>query len=271
MSGIIDQESNSQKLFFTDFVQKLVFGYLYQVSSLRNLALELQTNPMCRALGLGFTPFSTLKDGFSRFESRHFKQLFESLLEHSNLCRVKCLDEIGMCRVIDGSLFPTLIQMSWTSYRKTKNAFKLHLSFELNRMIPTEFWIGTGNSSERKFLESVLEAGITYIADRGYFSYAIADKVLQAKAFFVMCGKDNLLYKVVETLTIETCRIPICFRRVTDEIVIFTNDEKQNRLRLITFEVAGSYFRLVSNRFDLSTLQIIILYAYYNEPQKLDR
>ena len=37
---------------------------------------------------------------------------------------------------------------------------------------------------------------------------------------------------------------------------------KQNWLRLITFKVAGSYFRLVTNRFDLRTLNVIILYAY---------
>lgn len=262
MSEIIDQESHSQKLFFADFVKKLIFGYVYQVSSLRNLSLELQTNPMCRAVGLRYTPFSTLKDGFSRFESKHFKQLFESVLEQTKLSQVKQLDEMGVFRVIDGSLFPTLLQMSWTSYRKAKNAFKLHLCFELNRMIPTEFWVGTGNSSERQFLESVLEAGITYIADRGYFSFGVADKIVQAKAFFVMRTKNNLLYKVVENLPIETCEMPNCFRKVTDEIVIFSGDEKQNRLRLITFEVAGSYFRVVSNRFYLMTLNIVVLYAY---------
>ena len=38
-SQIIDQESNSEKLFFADFVKKLLFGYVYQASSLRNLSL----------------------------------------------------------------------------------------------------------------------------------------------------------------------------------------------------------------------------------------
>ena len=49
---------------------------------------------------------------------------------------------------------------------------------------------------------------------------------------------------------------------MTDEVVVFSNDEQQNRLRMITFTIAGSYFRLVTNRFDASTLNIIILYAY---------
>ena len=107
MSDIIDQESHSQKLFFADFVNKLLFGYIYQVSSLRNLSLELQTNSSCREIGLSFTPFSTLKDGFSRFSSRYFKQLFETAVAQITLGQVKQLEEMGVFRVIDGSLFPT--------------------------------------------------------------------------------------------------------------------------------------------------------------------
>lgn len=262
MSPIIDQESLSQKLYFADFLRKLIFSYVYQTSSLRNLTIELKTNPVCPNLGLSPTPFSTFKDAFTRFKSQHFKQLFETLLEQVNLSKIPFIDELGLCRVIDGSLFPTLSSITWTNYRATKNAFKLHLSFELNRMIPTEFWVGSGNSNERKFLESVVQAEFTYIADRGYFSFGLADKVLKAEAFLVMRVKDNLLYEVVEKCVLELAELPRCFREVTDEIIIFTSDPNQNRLRLITFKVAGSYFRLVTNRFELSTLNVIILYAY---------
>ncbi len=76
----------------------------------------------------------------------------------------------GYFKLLTVGVFPTLIQISWSEYRKAKNAFKLHLSFELNRMIATEFLIGSGKSSERAFLEKVLEAGVTYIADSGYAS-----------------------------------------------------------------------------------------------------
>jgi hypothetical protein len=262
MSEIIDHQALSQKLMFADFVKKLIFAYVYQVSSLRNLALELQTNPLSDALGLSFTPFSTLKDGFSRFQSRHFKQLFESLVAQTALKRIKALDELGLFQVIDGSLFPTLWQMSWTSYRKTKNAFKLHLSFELNRMIPLEFWVRGGNSSERQFLAAGLVAGITYIADRGYFSFGLAAQIIEARGWFVMRAKDNLLYEVLETLVINHTHYPLCLRQLTDEIVVFRGDVKRHRIRLITFKVGSSYFRLVTNRFDLTTLNIITLYAY---------
>ncbi len=43
---------------------------------------------------------------------------------------------------------------------------------------------------------------------------------------------------------------------------MFRNDKHQSRVRLIQFEVAGSKFKIITNRMDLSLLQIIILYAY---------
>lgn len=262
ISPIIDQKALSQKLFFADFVKKLLFAYLEQVSSLRSLSVELQTNQKCQDLGLGYSPFSTLKDGFYRFSSDACQTLFETVLSEIKFKRITGLDEIGLFRVIDGSLFPTLIQMSWSEYRKNKNAFKLHLNFELNRMIPTEFLIGSGKSSEREFLLKVLEKGVTYIADRGYASFEIIAKLLQSQSYFVFRVKDNLLYEVEEVLRSADKKLPNCFREGRDELVIFKNDKHQNRVRLIQFKVAGSYFRLITNRLELSTLQMIILYAY---------
>ncbi len=127
--------------------------------------MELETNAVCRDLDLQPTAFSTLKDGFSRFQSKYFKQLYETLVEWANLSKVAFIEELGICQVIDGSLFPMLLSITWTNYREKKNAFKVHLSFELNRMMATEFWVGSGNSSERAFLEKVVTAGVTYIAD----------------------------------------------------------------------------------------------------------
>ena len=136
--------------------------------------------------------------------------------------------------------------MSWTNYRKRKNAFKLHLSFELNRLIPTEFLLGSGNSSERTFLDIVLEAGVTYIADRGYASFEIIAKVLEGEAYFIFRVKDNLLSEVREKLAISVSELPRSFRELRDELIIFKSDKQQNVVRMIQFEVARSKFRIIT-------------------------
>lgn len=261
ISAKIDLASGSKKLFFKDFTKKLLFSFIYQVSSLRNLSIELQTNEVCKDLSLEYTPFSTLKDGFNRFDSIHYKTIFENLVKHLPLFKVSYLEEMGIFKVIDGTLLPTLLHMSWTKYRKTKNAFKLHVSFELNRMIPTEFWRGTGNSCERSMFLKMIQSGITYIADKGYFSFDLVQRVIQIQAFFILRVKENMLFDKQENLKIDS-NMPVCFKNVSDSIGVFKNDPNQNKLRLIQFQVGESCFMIATNRFDLSTLNSIILYAY---------
>lgn len=226
------------------------------------MALELDTNPVCNELGLTKTPFSTLKDGFSRFESQKFKAFFDHVLASISLFQVPYLDELGLFKVIDGTLFATLFPTNWTSYRENKNAFKLHFCFELNRMIATEFWIGTGNSCERTMLVKMLQKGITYIADRGYFSFDVAAKIINAEAFFILRLKINMVFRVAKELEITGNDFPKLFKSVSDSLGEFTNDVHQHTIRIIRFQVWGNDFVIATNRFDLTTLQIIILYAY---------
>jgi hypothetical protein len=79
IAPIIDQKALSPKLFYADFVRKLFFAYLEQVTSLRNLLPELKTNQKCRDLGLTASLFSTLKDGFYRYPAAAAKTLFETV------------------------------------------------------------------------------------------------------------------------------------------------------------------------------------------------
>ena len=129
ISPSIDQQNHLQKLFFADFVQKLIFGYIYQVSSLRNLSLELQTNPICQVLGLSFTPFSTLKDGFSRFESKYFKQLFETVLEQVDLSKIPFVEELGICRVIDGRICANAFVNQLDKLSRNEKRFQIAFKF----------------------------------------------------------------------------------------------------------------------------------------------
>lgn len=74
--------------------------------------------------------------------------------------------------------------MLWVDYTSKHQALKLHLCFELNRMIPVAFWVGSGHSSEREALRRLLAAGVTYIADRGYLSFQLCQEVCRAQAHF---------------------------------------------------------------------------------------
>jgi hypothetical protein len=46
----------------------------------------------------------------------------------------------------------------------------------------------------------MLQAGVTYVADRGYFAYYLLNDIANANAFFVIRATCNVSYQVVETL-----------------------------------------------------------------------
>lgn len=264
-SAHIDAHCGSKKLFFADFSKKLIYAFLMNIPSLRQLTTELQTSSSAAQLGLSPTAFSTLKDGFNRFAMIYFQQLYQSVLQGCTWLRIDALDELGVFRAIDGSIFPTLSSMDWAQYKKHSKALRLHLSFELNRMLPVEFMGLKANSCERSFLVGHLQKGITYIADRGYFSFKVAHKIETAKAFFILRIKNNL--KIAQAIQLPLTHtkaggFPLCFQELSDSLVRFESDKHEHFYRLIRFVVQDSEFLICTNRIDLTTLQIIILYAY---------
>ena len=257
----IDKESNSRKLKFAQFTLTMLYSFMMQKESLRKISNHLKRSDIAKNLDLSYIPWTTLRDGFTRFDQAYFFKLYRFLLKHTKLLKVKALDEIGLISLVDGSLFPTIISMDWAEYKKTKNAIRLHLEFGLNQMIPLEFNGLAGNSSERHFLKKIVQQGITYIADRGYFSFVIADIIAKAGAFFILRIRNNMKIEVGKVLAISG-NIPNCLNEVKDELIRFTNDPHNRVFRLISFTVLGNQFQIVTNRLGLTSLEIIMLYAY---------
>jgi len=173
------------------------------------------------------------------------------------------LDALGKLYCVDGSLFPAIASMVWAEYTSKHQAIRLHLCFELNRMIPAHFLVDTGNSNEKKALLQMLETGVTYIADRGYLSFPLLAAIAAAKAFFVIRAKVNLVYTRVERLPVNLpSTVQHLFRYVTDQRVRLTNAQGRPIYRLVSFWVGQEQYLILTNRLDWSTFQVILLYAY---------
>jgi transposase len=130
-------------------------------------------------------------------------------------------------------------------------------------MIPAHFLVGTGKSNEKKALLEMLEAGVTYIADRGYVSFPLLAAIAAAQAFFIIRAKSNLVYQRVEGLTVALpTTVQHIFRHVTDQRVRLTNAKDHPVYRLVSFHVGPEQYLILTNRLDLTTFQVILLYAY---------
>jgi hypothetical protein len=254
----------NQKYTYLDFFRLMVYFYVSGSTSLKLLIqTRLNSGLLPSALGLYPVPYTTCQDAFERFSPDLFRAAFQHLLAHLPFKAVPEFAALGCLCCIDGSLFPVIRSMSWADYTGTHQALKLHLCFELNRMIPTDFQIGSGNSSERQALIEMAVKGVTYIADRGYMSFQLACSLTQIQAHFIFRVKTNWVIGARESLPVSLpSHVQSLFQNVTDELIRYTHDPSQALYRLVCFSVGGECYHLLTDRQDLTTFQVILLYAY---------
>ena len=250
-----------ERLHFREFVQMLVYHFVKGCESGRQLLTDTET--AAAELGLPKVKHATFFDAFQRFPIAWFAKLLSFVLAAVTWKAIPELEALGKLYCVDGSVFPAVATMLWAEYTSQRKAIRLHLCFELNRMIAVQFLVDSGNSNEKQALLQMLEAGVTYIADRGYYSFPLLAAIASAQAFFVFRAKINLVYTAVEWLPVNLPNtVRHLFHHVTDQRVRLTNAEGRPIYRLVSFYVAQERYLILTNRLDLSTFQVILLYAY---------
>ena len=179
----------------------LIYYFCGKVNSGRKLITSTQSED--QNLNLEPVPRSTFFYAFSRFPAEWFRSLFVAMLSQISWKSIPELDLLGQLYVCDGSIFPLPINIEWAEYKSNSRALKLHLCFNLNKMIPVDISLDTANSSERDALRGMLQKGITYIADRGYVCFTLLADIVDAQAFFAIRMYCNLDYTVVEPLVVN--------------------------------------------------------------------
>ena len=248
-----------ETLSFRAFVRLLLYYFTASVESGRQLLTD--TLSAAPSLGLEKVKRSTFFDGFNRFPVRYFQILFATLLGTLALPTIPELAMVGRLLCVDGSLFPALATMYWAQYQSGSNALRLHLVFELNRMVAISILVDTGNSNERH--REMLESGVTYLLDRGYVCFALLAEIAAAGSYFVMRMKSNLNYSVVEKLEVSLPeQLGTLYSAVCDLKVCLNGSKDTPRYRLVCFVFEGTVYRLLTNRWDLSTFEVMLLYSY---------
>ena len=174
-------------------------------------------------------------EAFGRYDFRIFQRMFLGLLETLTFLEIPELQALGRFILVDGSVFPAFSNMNWATYKSDSQALKMHLAFELNRMIPVQFINTDGNGNERKMLLEFLEPSVTYIADRGYVSFNLFKQITEKQAFFIIRITSAIKTTVTESLVVV---IPEnwqgYFTEISDEIICLTNEKEKQCYRVST-------------------------------------
>ena len=257
------ENDTAEKLNFNIFLTLLLYFYLKGIDTLRSLITDLNTNLDSSYVGLFPVGLSTIHDAFYRYPLSIFQKIYFYLLQSLPVYEIEEFKELGRLILTDGSVFRMSISDFWAEFTKKAKALKLHLHFELNQMVPTYFCVTHAKHDERKVLAEHIEKAVTYIADRGYLCFDFFYQIVEKQAFFIIRSRKNLIYQVKEQLTVQlTDSVKHIFFHITDELVVFDADKKQQIYRRISFRTNQTIFILITNRLDLTTYQIIRLYAF---------
>lgn len=259
----LSDDASTYRLSLYFFTINLLYAIIKEAGSISLLITDIKTSPDAKRLGLVQVSKSMYSEAFVRYDPTIFHRIFLGLLDRLTFLEIPELEKLGRFILTDGSIFPAFNTMDWATYKSTSNALKMHLAFELNRMIPVQFISTDANGCEKKALMEMLEAGVTYIADRGYVSFKLFQSVVEQQAFFIIRIKSTMKTTVAQHLEVV---IPedwqLFFSDVSDSTIYFSNDPSKISYRLITFGFENEYYRIATNRTDLTTGEIIMLYAY---------
>jgi len=262
-----DQQPLSQaakKLGFALFVRLLLFRLFAQIHSLRDLVLDLKTSPTAQALALPAVGLSTIHDAFVRYPVGWFTALATCLATRLVLQPLPELEALGPLWCVDSSYWPLIRQIGWLD-RQGLAGVRLHMGLALNTLCPALFLLTLDKAptqSERRALLAMVAAGVTYILDRGYVHIGLYHQLWDRGAYFVVRERNNLQYHVRAVIDVVLPPGYGFLRSVRDTVARLRRDPNGPLYRLVHFVVAGHEFYLLTNRFDLTTFQIIQLYGW---------
>ncbi|WP_454865721.1 IS4 family transposase [Pseudomonas umsongensis] len=249
----------------------LISGHVTQALSLRSLATFSETlGPHSYHLKAGSVARSTLSDALNKRDYRPFQDLCELLLRGISRQQRK---EVGaMVSLIDS----TSITLrgpdfdDWTAATKTRitQGLKVHVGLDLAQLAPVYVNITPANVNDLSdALKMPIQAGMTYVFDKGYCDYNWWYQLQTKGAFFVTRLKKNANIKTLHEHSSATEHSSI----MTDEVVLFgkkrlagkrLNGYLDTPVRRVVVEREGhaTPLILVTNDFTRTAEEIAALY-----------
>ena len=216
------------------------------------------------ALALPALPRSTVSQMFTRFDANLLRHALVRLLAILPLPENPELALLGTIYLVDGSQFPTLHQVIWKKCGDIARHVKLHFVFDATRMVPASFIIDAATSSERVALLAQLQKGVTYVLDRGYMEFTLFLDMIKAQSSVVMRAYRNMVVETIEALPVTLPdEVTAAWTTVRDRLVTSPHPDMEGVVfRLVECTIGATVYRLMTDRTDITTFQVMLLYAY---------
>ena len=255
----------TKKLYMAPFMKLLLFAQLHGTESLRALANAIFSDDLQKAVGIESISFSQLGRKLNDVPTTFFEAIFLDLVtqihEKTNFQHKRKTSTPWM--LIDSTTLPlNLTNHRWAEFRKTKSGVKLHLRLvfmEKGLSYPDKAVLTNAIEHDRGQLEVFIDdKECMYVFDRGYLDYERFDLMADDGYSFVSRLRKNAVVHIVKKYD-----VPPDSTVVSDELVVLGSVQTRtdNAFRRIkVLDDKGKELTLISNRFDISAVEIADVY-----------
>jgi hypothetical protein len=247
----------------------MMFGQLANRESLSDLVLCLQSQrKKWYHLGIG-TSISKSNLAYAN-ENRSWKIFADfayMLIAEARNCIVantdlKEFEDYGVYAIDTTTIDLCLEVFWWAKFRKHKAAIRLHTLLDIKSEIPCYVNITDGKTHELNVLDLIeFEPLGIYIMDRAFVDFSRLYAIHEQFAYFITRAKTNMKFQRVYSA--KTNKAEGVMADQTIKLVNFyVAKEYPGKFRRIKFYDAetGKKFIFLTNNFDLTALQIALLY-----------
>lgn len=246
-----------------DHLTVLIFAQLSHADSLRGLEAGFNANTQHHYhLGTGELARSTLSDANARRPVGIFAQTFAMLSGAAD--RQTRREGAEMVRLIDASPIPLGKMCTWAKWNGRIRGMKMHVVYDPKADVPRCVEVTPATVNDVEIGRQVaVEAGVTYVFDKGYYHFGWWKKINDAKAFFVTRTKVNTRFRVTKRRYVRK-RLGDGFRIIDDaEVVLASKGSSRLPIPLRRIKVKrdkGGTITLLTNDLERTAVEIAALY-----------
>jgi putative transposase len=246
-----------------DHLVTLIGAQLGQVASLRAVEGAFNANSHQHYhLGVGKVARSTLSDANARRPVGVFAETFAMLAEKAD--RHTRMEGAEMVRLIDSSPVPLGKTCKWAEWNGRIRGMKMHTVYEPDGKCPrcVEITPATVNDVEIG-RQTELEAGVTYVFDKGYYHFGWWKKINDTGAFFVTRTKVSTRLRKTKSRYVRKT-IGDGFKIINDaDVVLASKGDSSLPIPLRRIKVRrnkGGVITLITNDLERTAVEIAALY-----------
>jgi IS4 transposase len=246
-----------------DHLVALMYAQLSGIDSLRGLVSGFNANAQHHYhLGVGALARSTLSDANARRPVGIFAQTFTMLSQMAD--RQTRRDGAEMLRLIDASPIPLGKVCGWATWNGRIRGMKMHVVYDPQADVPRCVEITPATVNDIEIGRQVaIEAGATYVFDKGYCHFGWWQKINDFGAFFVTRAKVNMRLRAKKHRPLRK-RKGDGFEIIADDEVVLTS-KGDSRLpiplrRIQLKRDKGGRLTLITNDLARTAIEIAALY-----------